>query len=80
MAAHTSVWKKIRKKANAIFCKDKKDDDCSKGKMKAVRSALANKGSDVEQRINRLRKALKSGYITKKQYRLAKKLIIASYE
>ncbi len=79
MASHTSVWKKIRKKALAIFCKDK-DEDCSKGKMKAVHNAMANKGSDVEQRIHRLKKALKDGYITKKQYRLAKKLIISSYE
>ncbi|MBF0381513.1 MAG: hypothetical protein HQL69_10875 [Magnetococcales bacterium] len=79
MAAHTNVWKKIRKKAKAIFCKDK-EEECPKGKMKVVHSALADKGSDVEQRVNRLRKALKAGYITKKQYRLAKKLIIASYE
>jgi hypothetical protein len=79
MSSNSSVWRKIRKRAKAIFCKSK-DQDCSKEKRRAVRKVLSNDGSDLEHRIGSLRKAFKSGHITKKQYRLAKKLIVSSYE
>jgi hypothetical protein len=79
MASQNSIWKKIRKKARVIFCSSK-EDDCSKEKKRLVRKALSSKDSDMEKRIHRLHKALKANYITKKQFRLAKKLIVASYE
>jgi hypothetical protein len=79
MPSDSGVWKKIRKKVKNLFC-EKKHDECSKEKRKMVRHALSEKDDDLDQRIHRLQKALKAGHITKKQFRMAKKLIVASYE
>jgi hypothetical protein len=79
MSDSVSIWKELRKKARTIFSKNN-DQDCSKEQRRVVKKALSDKPVDLEKRIGRLRKALKMGHITKKQYRLAKKLIIASYE
>ena len=78
MPSDSNIWKKLRGKVEAIFCET--DEDCSKGRRKMVRRVFSNQDSDLDERITRLRKAMKSGHITKKQYRLAKKLIVASYE
>ncbi|MBF0356991.1 MAG: hypothetical protein HQL70_00205 [Magnetococcales bacterium] len=80
MSSQNSIWKKIRKKVRSILCNSKDYDDCSKEKRQIVRKALSSNNDDMEKRIHRLHKALKANYITKKQYRLAKKLIVASYK
>ena len=73
----SSIWKKIRKKAQAIFGGEK---EYARQDKKRVRKALSEKDRDLDKRIFHLRKSLKAGNISKKQYRLAKKLIIASYD
>ncbi len=78
MKDKSGLWKNLRKKARAIFCKD--SDDCSKEKRRILKRVLTGKNHDLEKRLGRLKKAYKKEQISKKQYRLAKKLIIASYD